>query len=106
MDMPKNYETLSEATDDLKKRGFEMDFRQDGSKLICNQDSELTLDPEDFEIVEVHRFEGKSNPGDTSVVYALQGKSDLRGVLVDAYGAYAGEYSPAMLKKLDMRRRV
>ncbi len=104
--MPKNYDSLSQATDDLKKRGFELDFRQEGNRLICNQDADVSLNPEDFEIVEFYRFEGKSNPGDTSVVYAVEGNDDLRGILVDAYGAYAGEYSPEMLKKLDIRGRI
>lgn len=104
--MTKNYESLSQATDDLKKRGFTLDFRQEGNRLICNQHADVALNPEDFEIVEFYRFEGKSNPGDTSIAYAVEGKADLRGILVDAYGAYAGEYSPEMLKKLDIRGRV
>jgi hypothetical protein len=104
--MHKTYETLSQATDDLRKRGFELEFNQQGNQLSCLQDKSLVLNPADFEIVEVHRFEGATNPGDMSVVYAVEGKNGKRGVMVDAYGAYAGEYSPEMLKKLDIRDRI
>jgi hypothetical protein len=104
--MQKNYETLSQATDDLRERGFDLEFNQDGKTLNCLQDKSLVLNPDDFEIVEVHRFEGASDPSDTSVVYAVEGKNGKRGVLVDAYGAYAVEYSPEMLKKLDIRDRI
>lgn len=100
----KSYDTLSEATDDLRKRGFTLNFEQDGNCLRCT-DIDLSLKPEDFEIVEFHRFEGASNPSDTSVVYAVSTGDGQKGVLVDAYGAYSEAYSPAMLKKLDMRDR-
>ncbi|MCA1750247.1 MAG: phosphoribosylpyrophosphate synthetase [Cryomorphaceae bacterium] len=104
--MHKTYDTLSQATDDLRKRGFELEFNQDGKQLSCLKDPSIVLNPDDFEIVEVHRFEGATDPGDTSVVYAVEGKKGQRGVLVDAYGVYGVEYSPEMLKKLDMRDRI
>jgi len=104
--MQRNYDTLSQATDDLRKRGFDLEFKQDGKRLCAVHDNSVVLNPEDFDIVEVHRFEGNTNPGDTSVVYAVEGKKGEKGVLVDAYGAYGVEYSPEMLKKLDMRDRI
>lgn len=101
-----SYDTLSQATDDLKKRGFDLDFNQKGDSLECTQDRSLRLRPEDFEIVEFHRFEGPSNPSDMSVVYAIESKTkNAKGVLIDAYGVYADEYSEGMLKKLDIRGR-
>lgn len=100
----RSYDTLSQATDDLIKRGFTLNFEQKGSMLRCTEKQELQLEPEDFEIVEVYRFEGVSNPSDTSVVYAIQSKDGSKGVMVDAYGMYADAYSPSMLKKLDIRK--
>ncbi len=103
--MAHQYDTLSEATNDLHKRGFNLDFDQRGEYLECVQDKGICLNPEDFEIVEFHRFEGMSNPSDTSVVYALEAKNGRKGILIDAYGAYADGYSAKMLKKLDIRGR-
>jgi hypothetical protein len=100
-----SYDTLSQATDALHKRGFDLDFNQKGKFLECVQDSKISLTPEDFEIVEFHRFEGESNPSDMSVVYALEAKDGRRGVLIDAYGMYSDEYSPEMLAKFDIRGR-
>ncbi len=99
------YDTLSQATDDLKKRGFTLDFDLKGDHLHCLQNQSLRLQPEDFEITEFHRFEGDSNPSDMSVVYALESRNGDKGLLVDAYGAYADDYSPEMIKKLDIRGR-
>lgn len=48
-----------------------------------------TFKSDDLTIVEHHRFEGMSDPDDSSVVYALEASNGLKGVLVDAYGAYA-----------------
>ncbi len=101
----KNYDTLSEATNNLKKRGFVLDFEQKGTHLECTQQKDLKLDPGKFDIVEYHRFEGMSNPDDNSVVYAIESDDGKKGLLVDAYGVYADEYSPEMLKQLDIRSR-
>lgn len=99
----KTYETLSQATTDLQQRGFKLDFTQKGEFLQCVQNPDLKLHPDDFEIVEVYRFEGKSNPSDMSVIYVLESSDGERGVLIDAYGAYSGGYSSDMIRKLDIR---
>ncbi len=95
----KSYDTLVEALIDLRSRGYTTDFNlnPDGSKCISEG---LELHPEDFEIKEFYRFEGMTNPGDSSVVYAIESKEGVKGVLVDAYGAYAEALSPEMAKKL------
>lgn len=100
-----SYETLSLATNALRDRGYTLDFNQKGNCLECVQDQDIVLHPDDFEIVEFHRFEGDSNPGDMSVVYAIESTSGVKGQLVDAYGVYAADYSRDMLKKLDIRGR-
>ena len=58
------YETVSEAVNDLKKRGFTMDFALDENCIVCHDDQ---FDPDNFEIMEVYRFEGDSDPGDEAV---------------------------------------
>ncbi|PHO00465.1 phosphoribosylpyrophosphate synthetase, partial [Rhodobacteraceae bacterium 4F10] len=60
--------------------------------------------PDTFEVVEVYRFEGMSSAGDNSVVYAIQTKTGVKGVLVDAYGVYANSLSPEMIQKLKIVR--
>ena len=53
---------------------------------------------DELSIVEHHRFEGMSDPDDSSVVYALEAPNGLKGVLVDAYGAYSNWKTSALLK--------
>jgi len=60
----------------------------------------LQIHPEDFEIDEVHRFEGMSSTDDNSILYAITAKDGINGTLVDAYGVYAENISEEMRKKL------
>ncbi len=94
----KTYETLHEAINGLKKQGYNLDFNLQEDCIECGETG--PLDPDAFEITEVHRFEGMTNPDDSSVLYAIEGKNGKKGVLVDAYGAYAGSLSTRMIEKL------
>ena len=93
------YATLTEALDDLKRRGYTLDFDLEPTRLVCGE-ANLQLQPDEFEIVEVYRFEGATSPDDSDVVYAIEGKHGQKGVLTDAYGAYANQISTDMLAKL------
>lgn len=101
--MTSPYPTPVEALDDLRRRGFTIDFNLQTHCLVCNS-PEIQLHPEDFEITEVHRFEGASNPDDSVVVYAITAKNGMNGVLMDAYGMYADSLSTEMMSKLRVRR--
>ena len=48
----------------------------------------------------MYRFEGMSSEGDNEVVYAIETGTGVKGVLVDAYGTYAGQADPEFLAKL------
>ena len=98
----KTYDTLHEAINDLKTRGFTLDFNLRDNCIECNKTGRL--DPAEFEITEVHRFEGMTNPGDSSVLYVIEGKDGRKGLLADAYGAYASPLSTAMVEKLRISR--
>ncbi len=94
-----SYDTLVEATNDLKKRGFEHDFNLERDRLYCKQ-LKMHYRPKEFIIKEVHRFEGMTDPGDNSVVYAVETSNHDKGVLIDAYGTYSEALSDGMLEKL------
>lgn len=95
----KHYQTLVEALEDLKTRGYVNDFNLQSTCVECS-DLDLRLHPQDFEIREVYRFEGMSNPDDNSVVYAIESNTGVKGVLVDAYGVYSEALSPEMIARL------
>jgi len=94
-----NYDTMVEAIEDLRKRGYTEDFDLHPHCVHCAA-NELELHPEDFQVDEFYRFEGMSNPDDNSIVYAISGKDGTKGILVDAYGPYSENLEEAMVKKL------
>jgi len=95
----KNYDTLSEAIKDLQQRGYTYDFNLKPTCLECPS-LKLEIHPEDFEVVEMYRFEGMSSTDDNSILYAISSLNGIKGTLVDAYGVYAENISEEMRKKL------
>ncbi|TCC96399.1 phosphoribosylpyrophosphate synthetase [Pedobacter frigidisoli] len=94
------YDTVTAALADLDSRGYNLDFNLTPENLECKE-IDLQLMPEEFEIDEVHRFEGMTDPADSSVVYAISSNvGNLKGVLVNGYGVYAENVSPELLNKL------
>lgn len=93
------YTTLVEALNDLRTRGYTYDFNLHETCITCPQ-ANVTLQPDEFTIVEVHRFEGMSNPDDNTVLYAIESHDGIRGVLVNAYGVYADPLSSEMVARL------
>ena len=96
----RNYETMSEAVNDLVKRGYTHDFNIDKNCLVCVGTTHQ-LSPKDFEIDEVYRFEGETDPGDENIVYAISSpKYGLKGILVNAFGLYADADSAELVSHL------
>jgi len=99
-----SYDTLTDALKDLKDRGFSVDFNIAFDKIICSN-NETVLNPHEFEIVEVYRFEGDTNPDDEDVVYAVESKDGkVKGSITSAFGTYAESISTDMIRKLSMHK--
>ena len=99
----KHYTSLSEATNDLRARGYKYDFNIKHDCIECPS-LQLQLTPEKFTIDEFYRFEGMSSTDDNSIVFAISSENGLKGVLVDAYGVYASSLNDQMIKKLSFGR--
>jgi hypothetical protein len=96
----KNYETLLDALTDLNKRGYTANLSLEGDTIQDNA-AGVHMGADDFEIDEFYRFEGASNPSDTSILYAISSpKYNLKGALVNAYGVYADDNDSAIHAKL------
>ena len=96
-----SYDTVSEAVNDLKKRGFDVDFNLQENCLVCHGDK---FNVDDFEITEVYRFEGNTDPSDEAIVYAIESKNGKKGVLVNGYGISADAMEGEMAKKLSIHK--
>jgi len=97
------YDTVTEAINDLRKRGYTIDFNKEYDCIACHQ-TMTSLKPDEFEIAEFHRFEGNTDPADEAVVYAIESKHGEKGVLVDGFGPSADTTSEALVRKLAMRQ--
>ena len=97
----KTYDTLSGAIRDLQRRGYRQDFNVAGTYLRCPA-TDLVLHPEQFQVREFYRFEGETDPGDESIVYAIESDQGLKGLLVSAYGAYSEPMDDVLMHKLNM----
>ena len=94
-----DYATVSEAINDLKKRGFTEDFNLKENCLVCN---EKKFYAPDFSITEVYRFEGATDPADEAIVYGIEGIDGTKGSLVNGYGYSAEPMADAIVQKLRM----
>jgi hypothetical protein len=98
------YDTLTAALTGLKAKGYTLDFNIAFDKLICSEGINC-LNPNEFEITEVYRFEGDTNPSDEDVVYAVQSHDQkIKGTLTSAFGIYADDISTEMLQKISMHK--
>lgn len=98
------YSSLSLAVNDLIRRGYNLNFNLRPDRLECVE-NQLSVHPDDFQIDEVHRFEGMTDPGDSNILYAISSeKLQMKGLLVNAYGAYADTFSAEMARKLEIKR--
>ena len=99
----KIYTTLSEAVDDLTKLGYTFNFNIKRDCIQCIENS-INLQPDEFEIDEIHRFQEMSDVGDENILYAISsGKYNLKGLMVNAFGIYADTISAELITKLKMR---
>jgi hypothetical protein len=95
------YDTVAEAVNGLKQRGYTIDFNLEEDQISCKE-TPLALRAPEFEITEVYRFEGDSDPADEAVVYAIESKHGHKGVLVNGFGISADTIGEEMIEKLSI----
>lgn len=93
------YDSLADAIKALQQRGYVQDFNLHPEWIECPS-LKLRLAPEEFHVDEIHRFEGMTNPDDSTILFAISSATGMKGLLVDAYGVYADALTPVMISKL------
>ncbi len=79
--------TLSSVLEKLRIKKRDSEFRMlPGGFGIGNGKFYV---PEDLKIIKTYRFEGDSDPSDSSVLYVIEAKDGLIGYSIDAYGVYS-----------------
>lgn len=93
------YDTLVEAIDGLRAQGYSEDFNLSHNCIESSTKNHRILHDE-FEIDKFFRFEGESNPDDSSILYAISSsKYQVKGLLVNAFGIYSEDITDALLQK-------
>lgn len=86
----RNYNTITEALLDFKKRGYSKDFSLNPQFIRAGVSKYKSLSPIDYKIDETYRFEGMTNPEDEMILYAISSRTtQINGFLTNAYGMYA-----------------
>ena len=98
------YDTMTEAMETLKQRGYTQQFGPNGS-FLENTSKEVKVKSDEFDVDEFYRFEGPSDPGDEMTLYAITCHNGMKGVFVAAQGTYAEEASPELMAKFDISNR-
>jgi hypothetical protein len=92
-----DYATVSEAINDLSRKGYSIDFNLP-ENIEKFENGEFNAD--DFEVTGVYRYEGESDPGDEAIVYAIESKNGVKGVLVSGFGISSNKSARTVIDKL------
>lgn len=99
----KAYETLSEAINDLTEKGYTYNFNIKNDCIECAENN-VQLQPHEFEIDAVYRFQDMSDVDNESILYAISSANNtMKGLLVNAYSIYADIASAKLIEKLNSR---
>jgi hypothetical protein len=90
-----HYTTVSKAIEELKAKGFTVDFNIQESKIINT--------PEAFEIVHIYRYEGESDPGDEATVFGIKSSAGEKGIFVAGLSAFTENVAAQVLNELSIK---
>lgn len=92
-----HYATVTEALEELKEKGFTVDFN--------NQEGRIINSPHDFTIVHLYYYEGESDPGDEATVYGITSSTGEKGVFVAGNQAYTDNSAAMVLNELSIKNK-
>lgn len=87
-DTTEKMSTLSECVNSAVAKGYTESFKVVGKGLTTEKE-EIFYTPAEVTISNFYRFEGYSDPQDNAILYLIETHDGNKGLLIDAYGAYA-----------------
>jgi hypothetical protein len=79
--------TLSTVLEKLRVKKKDNEFRWTSEGFTAGKGK--VYQPEELTIIKTYRFEGDSNPSDSSILYVIEANDGLIGYSLDAYGMYS-----------------
>lgn len=93
-----HYATVEKALEELKDKGFSVDFNVEEKQILAS--------PNSFGIVGIYRYEGMSDPDDEATVYGIENfTTGERGVFVAGNLSFAESDVAKILLKLEIDDR-
>ena len=98
--------TLSACMNKAVKDGYTDNFKIEGHGLFAPS-NEKSYKPDEVHIMNFYRFEGESDPSDNAILYVIETDDGVKGMLTDAYGAYADENVNKFMRQVeDISKKV
>ena len=97
--------TLSQVLEKLRIKRQDNEFVMTDGFFVTGNGKQYK--PEDLIIIKTYRFEGESDPSDSSILYVIEANDGLIGYSIDAYGVYTnhdGEYGD-FVRKIQVQDR-
>ena len=92
--------TLAETVEELQHKGYTHPLVAKGGKLVAPA-ADVAFDPETLCVDEIHRFEGATDPGDMSILFAISTPDQgIKGTWSSPFGAAASPEAAEVLRAL------
>ncbi len=79
--------TMSQVLEKLRLKKYDNEFRFADGKFGAPSGKQYEATA--LKIIRTYRFEGDSDPSDSSVIYLIEANDGLIGYSIDAFGAYS-----------------
>ncbi|MDI3319860.1 hypothetical protein [Pinibacter soli] len=87
MEAPNEMITLSYIMEKLRLKKWDNEFRWTPEGFHAGKGK--NYQPDELQIIKTYRFEGSTDPADSSILYIIEAKDGLIGYSLDAYGVYS-----------------
>jgi hypothetical protein len=97
--------TLLDCLNHAVKKGYIENF-QIINNCLSVHDDRLYYYPSDVVIKNFYRFEGQSDPQDSSILYLIETCDGRKGTMIDAYGVYADSKLSKFMRDVEIIQKV
>ena len=97
---------MQKCLNKLETQGYTDQFKVEKKLLQSLTESKKKYKAKDVKAANFYRFEGITDPGDMSILYAIETCDGRRGTLIDAYGLYSDEETGAFMQDVDINKKV
>ena len=84
---PSEMTTLSQVLETLRLKRQDNEFLLTENGFTVGNGKFYT--PQELKVIRTFRFEGDSDPSDSSILYLMEAKDGLIGYSIDSYGAFS-----------------